>query len=366
MGEEGEPALKDAEVMKTPIQHVLSIETSCDDTSVAIVRDDGFVVACLSANQDLVHRPFGGVVPEIASRNHTLQLLPLLDETLKKSSMTWSQIDGVAVTSRPGLIGSLLVGVVTAKTLAAIYKKPFIGVNHLEAHLMAPFLHDEKQPPTAVMGYPFLALTVSGGHTQLCHVKGLGHYEILGKTVDDAAGEAFDKFAKHLGLGFPGGVLVDRESQRGQRDAYLFPRTMIKEDGYDFSFSGLKSAAVRLIDSLGAQSKKELWPDLCASFQEAVVDSLMAKLIKATENIDATRVIITGGVSANSRLRQASLDWAAPRGVALCIPPLRYCTDNAAMVGYVGIQRLNRGERHEQTLGPSASNWPDDFREASR
>lgn len=349
--------------MSMSFENVLAIETSCDDTSVAIVRADGFVEACLSANQDLVHKPFGGVVPEIASRNHTLQLLPLVDEVFERTGFGWQQIDGLVVTSRPGLIGSLLVGVVTAKSLALVYDIPFLGVNHLEAHLLAPFLFDAKNAKTDLK-YPFIALAISGGHTQLYHVRGLGDYEVLGRTVDDAAGEAFDKFAKYLGLGFPGGVRVDREAKSGKANAYSFPRTMLKEDNYDFSFSGLKSAAVRLIDSLSEKQRLEYRADLCASFQEAIVESLMVKLDRAVKDIGLKNVVLTGGVSANSRLREVADEWAHKNSLNLYVPPLVYCTDNAAMVGYAGIMRLQRGERHDQRLSPSAASWDGDFREA--
>ncbi len=346
-------------------EYVLGIETSCDDTSVAIVRQDGFVVSCLAANQDLAHKPFGGVVPEIASRNHTLQILPLLEELFARSKMSWSQVEGIAVTSRPGLIGSLLVGVVTAKTLALIFKKPFIGVNHLEAHLLAAFLHDDKFARYEKLSYPFLALAVSGGHTQLCHVKGLGRYEILGRSVDDAAGEAFDKLAKHIGLGFPGGALIDSEAQKGQRKAFHLPRTVVKENPYAFSFSGLKSAGIRLVDSLPPEDLLKRRADLCASFQEAVVDSLMSRVQLAHENLRLPRVVLTGGVSANSRLREGALDWGRKAGVEVFIPPLRYCTDNAAMVAYAGAQRLQTGERSEHDLAPSAASVDGEFREVA-
>lgn len=342
---------------------VLAIETSCDDTSVAIVTADGFVEMCLSANQDLVHRPYGGVVPEIASRNHTLQILPLIEELFAKSKMKWSDVDGIAVTSRPGLIGSLLVGVVTAKTLALVQDLPLIGVNHLEAHLLAPFLYDAEMKKTNLhnLGYPYLALAISGGHTQLYLVHDFGKYEVIGRTMDDAAGEAFDKFAKHLGLGFPGGALVDKAAKNGNERAFALPRTMIKDDSYDFSFSGLKSAAIRLIDSLSPADRQVRVADLCASFQAAIVESLLHKLDKAAQNFDMNTIVLTGGVSANSRLRSAAQDWADARGSQLFIPPLRYCTDNAAMVGYVGALRIQRGEMSGQNLAPKAASEPGDF-----
>ncbi len=345
---------------------VLAFETSCDDTSVAVVRNDGYVLGCYTADQDLVHRVFGGIVPEIASRNHTLQILPLVEDTLRKTNMTLEQIDGLVVTSRPGLIGSLLVGVITVKTLALAMKKPFLGVNHLEGHLLAPFLRDKENAAPENFNYPYLALAVSGGHTQLYNVRGLGEYDVLGRTVDDAAGEALDKFAKHLGLGFPGGAKVDRLAQTGDRGAFQFPRTMKNQDSLDFSFSGLKAAAVRQIDSMSEEDRQKRLNDLCASYQEAVVDSLMYKFKLAQKQVGATRVVLTGGVSANTRLREQATAWANEKRLQIVLPPLRYCTDNAAMIGYAGILRLNRGEISEQSLAPTSSSAPTDFREASR
>ena len=341
---------------------VLAIETSCDDTSVAIVDSTGFVTKCISANQDMAHRPFGGVVPELASRNHTLQILPLIEELFTQGKCNWDSIDGIAVTSRPGLIGSLLVGVVTAKTLAAVKEKPFVGVNHLEAHLFAPFLYDNELSQNHELKFPFLALAISGGHTQLYRVEEFGKSFVLGRTIDDAAGEAFDKFAKHLGLGFPGGVLIDREAQKnGDPAFYKIPRTMLKDESLNFSFSGIKSAAIRLVDSLSDEEKLSHRHHLCASFQEAIVDTLMNRLNQAALTQNLKQVVLTGGVSANSRLRSVAQSWAQKNGLQIFIPPVRYCTDNAAMVGYVGAQRLLRGESHSHELAPSASSFPSDF-----
>jgi N6-L-threonylcarbamoyladenine synthase len=342
-------------------EHVLAIETSCDDTSVAIVRKDGYVVSCLSANQDLAHKPFGGVVPEIASRNHTLQLLPLLEELFSQCDWNWEKVDGVAVTSRPGLIGSLLVGVVTAKTIALGMQKDFIGVNHLEGHILAPFLFDDKMSQPKDWNYPYLALAISGGHTQIYKVLSMGRYEILGRTVDDAAGEAFDKLAKMLHLGFPGGPIVDQRAQKGLVDKYNFPRTMIEKENLNFSFSGLKAAAQRTIGSLQESEITAECDHLCASFQEAVVDTLMYKLDQAAKMTGIKKIVITGGVSANSRLRKVAETWAAKNKIQLIIPPLRYCTDNAAMIGYAGILRLNAGEKSDHTLGPMSQNGENDF-----
>jgi len=331
---------------------VLAVETSCDDTSVALVKADGYVVSVLSANQDLEHKDFGGVVPEIAGRNHSLNLLPLMDKLLKSTDTQWEDIDGLAVTNRPGLVGSLLVGLVSIKTIAIAKQLPFVGVNHLEAHLLAPFLKDESYEPPQDFQYPYVALAVSGGHTQLYVVESFGRYKILGKTLDDAAGEAFDKFGKLLGLGFPGGIKVDQHAKEGDVKKYNFPRSLIREDNYNFSFSGLKASAQRLIKKIGQDEKRQFIHSLCASYQEAIVDVLLFKLKKACEELNIPRAVVTGGVSANSRLRARAKIWQEESGVQVVIPPIRYCTDNAAMVGYVGIERLNRGEVSPQDLKP--------------
>lgn len=352
-------------------RRVLAIETSCDDTSVAVVEPDGRVLACLMAGQDLHHARFGGIVPEIASRNHTHHLLPLIEETLERAGLTLAQIDGIAVTSRPGLIGALLIGLVTAKTLSLTTGKPFVGVNHLEGHLIAPFLRDDLYAPPAGFDFPYVALAVSGGHTTLYRVDGFGQYRVLGRTLDDAAGEAFDKFAKRAGLGFPGGARVDRLATVGNPSRFEFPRAMLKDERDDMSFSGLKTAAARAIEELmpedrerlaaeakaflesgSREAKPGLLADLCASFQEAVVDVLAQRLSRAAVRESVSRVVLTGGVAANSRLRMRVEEWARATGRVAAIPPLRFCTDNAAMIGYAGITRLNAGEASPQSLGP--------------
>lgn len=366
--------------MNSPINVVIAIETSCDDTSVAVVTSDGFVRGVLSANQNSAHEVFGGIVPEIACRNHTFHLLPLVDACLDRAGVKLQELDGVVVTAKPGLIGSLLVGVVTAKALALSLNKPIIGVNHLEGHLLAPFLKDDLYAPPADFKYPYIALAISGGHTSLYRIDGLGEYRVLGQTIDDAAGEAFDKFGKMVGLGFPGGVRVDRHAQFGDVNRFSFPRSMLNENHFNFSFSGLKSAAQRVVDGLSSEDKKKLLEDLavadqarkkvgakgaglveegrpgvladlCASYQEAIVDVLMARVAKSVESEKLERAVLTGGVSANSRLRLRALEWAQTSGVELVVPPIRYCTDNAAMIGCAGILRMNRGEFSDQTLG---------------
>lgn len=352
-------------------RRVLAVETSCDDTSVAVVEPDGRVLACLMAGQDLHHARFGGIVPEIASRNHTHHLLPLIEETLERAGVTLDQIDGFAVTSRPGLIGALLIGLVTVKTLSLTTGKPFIGINHLEGHLIAPFLRDDLYAPPAGFDFPYVALAVSGGHTTLYRVDGFGQYKVLGRTLDDAAGEAFDKFAKRAGLGFPGGARVDRLAAVGNASRFEFPRAMWKDPSDNMSFSGLKTSAARLIEEMtvadretlateataflasGSKSPEPgLLADLCASFQEAVVDTLVQRLSRAAIREDVSRVVLTGGVAANSRLRNRVTEWCQATGRMAAIPPIRFCTDNAAMIGYAGSVRLNAGQVSAQTLGP--------------
>ncbi|MFN3453314.1 MAG: tRNA (adenosine(37)-N6)-threonylcarbamoyltransferase complex transferase subunit TsaD [Pseudobdellovibrio sp.] len=342
-------------------QKVLSVETSCDDTSVAVVSDQGFVLAQCSASQDLQHAPYGGVVPEIASRNHTLALLPLIEETLKKAGLNIQDIDGFAVTNRPGLIGSLIVGLMTVNALSQAYNKPFIGVNHLEGHLLAPFLKDQEHSPPDGFSYPYVALAVSGGHSSLYWVESAGQYTIVGATKDDAAGEAFDKFAKMIGLGYPGGVLVDRASKDGDRSKYDFPRSLIHEKNLMMSFSGLKSSAHRLLSKMSQEEIANERSHLCASFQEAVVETLIAKVTLAAKLFKTNKIVITGGVSANSRLRE-KVDELKQKGFNVVVPPLRYCTDNAAMIGYAGILQLNKGLKSQVELGPSSSSYEQDFK----
>lgn len=340
----------------------LGIETSCDDTSVALVFEDGEVLFSRAANQDLEHSPYGGIVPEIASRNHSMNLLPLIDQALQESNIQWSNISGIAVTNRPGLIGALIVGLVTAKSLSQCYKIPFLGVSHLEGHLLAPFLKDTGYKAPENFTYPYIGLAISGGHTSLYDIRGLGEYYLLGETKDDAAGEAFDKFAKNIGLGFPGGVKIDQISRSGNIHAFSFPRSQVSSSPYAMSFSGLKSAGARLVQELGQELVQKNLADLCASYQEAIVDMLVEKLDYAMTHTGYKRAIVTGGVSANFRLREQLDVWAKKKQLQFLIPPLRYCTDNAAMIAYAGALRMNRGEFSPLNLAPYPQSIAGDLR----
>lgn len=340
----------------------LAIETSCDDTSVAVVEETGFVRLQKSADQNKMHEPFGGVVPEVASRNHTQNILPLVDNIFSELNITANEIDCLAVTNRPGLIGSLLVGLVTAKSLALTWNKPFVGVNHLEGHILAPWLTDDKHAaPDIQDSLPALVLAVSGGHTQLYYFSEIGKYEILGASIDDAAGEALDKFAKELGLGFPGGALLDRWARKGDPNKFTFSMGL-QHKGLDFSFSGTKASAMRLLQGMSAEEIENSIYDLCASFEKNVIDILILKLERALQDNKNVRTIaITGGVSANTYLRECSTKLALKYQKQVLVPPLRYCTDNAAMIGYAGLFKFLSGQSDDQALAPSARPLPSDF-----
>ena len=331
---------------------VLAVETSCDDTCVSIVGEDGFVNISLRQDQDEIHSPFGGVVPERASRNHSRHLLPLLNQALKKNPI--EKISLLAFTNRPGLMGSLLVGSVTMRTLSELYEKPILGINHIEGHILSPFLWDKDYRKK--WNFPYLALVVSGGHTHLFEVRSLSNYVLLGKTLDDAAGEAFDKFARFVGLPYPGGVHVDKTAQKGE---CLFPFPVAMEGrGLDFSFSGLKTSAHLLLQKVDYKKHRE---SLCASFQSAVVKQIMNKLDECIRLYPAyKRVAVVGGVSANSYLRKECLAWAEKNSIDLALPPLKYCTDNAAMIGYTAIQKYLNGN-FSKDLSCSANHRAEDF-----
>ncbi|MBI5711770.1 MAG: tRNA (adenosine(37)-N6)-threonylcarbamoyltransferase complex transferase subunit TsaD [Candidatus Eisenbacteria bacterium] len=328
---------------------LLAIETSCDDTSVAVLEDGRTLRAHLIAAQD-VHRLYGGVVPELASRAHLELLPPLVSRALAEAEVRPDQLDALAVTRAPGLVGSLVVGVAFAKAYAAALGVPLVGVNHIEAHLHAATLEHGESP------LPAVALVVSGGHTELVEVRGFGRYRWLGSTRDDAAGEAYDKVAKLLGLGFPGGPVLDRLAAGGNPAAFAFPRPMLDRPGCDFSFSGLKTAVVLAVAPHGAPPHPEpLLADLAASFQAAVVDTLVSKAMRAVDQVQARALSLGGGVACNRELRARLAVECGKRGVALRIPSPRLCADNAAMIALVGAWMLARGDEPDPDLDVVAS-----------
>jgi len=317
---------------------VLGLETSCDDSAAAVLRD-GRLVASVVSSQDRVHGPYGGVVPELAAREHLKNVLPVLDETLRRADIDLERVDGIAVTRGPGLVGSLLVGLSVAKGIALRHGTPLVGVHHLEGHLLAPNLDRDPDDPVR---HPFLALIVSGGHSGLYLAQGPGRYACLGKTRDDAVGEAFDKVAKTLGLAYPGGPIIDRLARDGNAKAIRFPRARLKHGRFDLSFSGFKTAVWQYVRD-HAPSDDQL-PDIAASIQEALVDMLVETTRDAVEATEVERVVVSGGVSANRRLRQRMGELGDELGLEVLVPRPALCTDNAAMIALAGWPRLASGE----------------------
>lgn len=316
---------------------VLAIETSCDETSAAVVGGGRRILSNVIVSQGELHGEYGGIVPEIASRAHVEALTPAVAEALLRADATFWDLNAVAATIGPGLIGSLLVGVAEAKAIAAVLELPFVGVNHLEAHLYSNLLAD----PSA--DFPALALIISGGHTLRVHVHGHGDYEVLGGTLDDAAGEAFDKVARFLGLDYPGGPEIDRLSLLGDPGAIRFPRPMIDEPGFDVSYSGLKTAVINYVRGVEATGREVSVEDVAASFQQAIVDTEVTKTMAAAAHVGAERVFLCGGVAANSGLRNGLREACEARGIQVTIPPMELCTDNAAMIGACATAMLRRG-----------------------
>ena len=316
---------------------VLGIESSCDETVVAIYDSEQGLMGHVLYSQVSLHQQYGGVVPELASRDHVRKTIPLIREVMKKSQCQFADIQGVAYTAGPGLMGALLVGAGIGRSLAWSWGVPAIAVHHMEGHLLAPMLEEEK--PT----YPFLALLVSGGHTQLVAVQELGQYELIGESVDDAAGEAFDKTAKMMGLGYPGGAVLAKCAESGNKQRFKFPRPMTNRPGLDFSFSGLKTHALTTWNETDKTEQDRA--DIAWAFQEAVVETMVIKCRRALKETGLTQLVIAGGVSANQLLRERMQEVCAQLGVSVYYPRLEFCTDNGAMIAYVGCLRLQAGQR---------------------
>ena len=336
---EGEVKLDFSEKLKSEQDdiYILALESSCDETAASVNKNGLEVLSNVVSSQVDLHRKFGGVVPEIASRKHLELLLPVIDEALEKAGIEFKDLDAAAATYGPGLVGGLLVGLTAAKTISLMLNIPLIGVNHIAGHIYSNFIANPD------IEKPLICLTISGGHTDLLYFEDLKGYKILGRTRDDAAGEAFDKIARFMGLGYPGGPAIEKAAQKGSPEAVDFPRAAMGDQSYDFSFSGLKTAVMNYINNQEQRGEEINKADLAASFQEAVVDSLAAQLLKAVKEYDVKSVVLSGGVAANSRLREVVSKKLNNLGLDLYYPPLNLCTDNAAMIGAVAYyQYLDR------------------------
>ena len=322
----------------------LGIESSCDETSVAILRGGREILANVISTQIPIHQKFGGVVPEIASRKHIVNIMPVLDEALHKANVTLKDIDRIAVAYGPGLVGALLVGVSAAKTLAFALDKPLIGVNHLEGHIFANFLSTPELQP------PFMALVVSGGHTSLVHVKDYNHFSLMGQTRDDAAGEAFDKVARVMGLPYPGGPQIDKLAKEGNPDAIDFPMALNEKGNYEFSFSGLKSAVLNYLNNMKAKRIEINKADVAASFQKSVVNILVHKAVEAARQTNMTKLVLAGGVAANSSLEGHLQKACKENGLEFYYPSKILCTDNASMIACLGYYQAQAGDFADSNL----------------
>lgn len=319
---------------------VLGIESSCDETAAAVVKNGRNVLSNVISSQIELHKEYGGVVPEIASRSHIEKINQVIEEALEEAKVTLDDIDAVAVTYGPGLVGALLVGVAEAKAISYASGKPLVGVHHIEGHVSANYIeHADLEPP-------FLCLIVSGGHTHLVLVRDYGEYEIIGRTRDDAAGEAFDKVARAIGLGYPGGPKIDRLAREGNKDAIKFPRAKVEGAEYDFSFSGLKSAVLNYLNGCNMKGDEINPADIAASFQASVVDVLVSKAIAAARSYNMKRIALAGGVASNSALRQGMREACEKNGIELYYPSPVFCTDNGAMIGVAGYYEYLKGTRH--------------------
>jgi len=328
---------------------VLGLESSCDETAVAIYDSQQGLLAHTLYSQVSLHKDYGGVVPELASRDHLRKIIPLINDVMQQAKTSREQLDGVAYTSGPGLVGALLVGAAVGRTMAWTWKVPAVAVHHLEGHLLAPMLE------SPVPDVPFLALLVSGGHTMLIEVEKVGVYRLLGETLDDAVGEAFDKTAKMLGLGYPGGAVLEQQAKQGNPDRFRFPRPMTDRPGLDFSFSGLKTFAMNTLHA--NQHDEQLTSDIARAFQDAAVDTLVIKCRRALEQTKMTRLVVAGGVSANSHLRSQLSAMAEKLSAQVYFPRHEFCTDNGAMIAYAGCLRLLAGQRESEGFSAKAR-WP--------
>ncbi len=329
--------------------HILGIETSCDETAAAVVTDGIDIRSNIVASQIELHAKYGGIVPELASRKHVEAINYIVDQALDEAAVRFDELAAIAVTNRPGLIGALLVGVAAAKSLAYCHDLPLLGINHIEGHIYANFMEHQALP------FPHVCLTVSGGHTQLVEVQEGWRYEILGTTQDDAAGEAYDKVAQYLGLGFPGGKVIDDLAKEGDSNAIQFPRPMLDRDNYEFSFSGIKTSVRFFVEKAKATRTLPSVRDIAASFQAAVVDVLVGKTIRAAKAKNVKAITLTGGVAANRQLRQAMLDAGNEIGAEVFYPRIQLCTDNGAMIAGVAYQKYQEGLRDSLDLNASAS-----------
>lgn len=323
---------------------ILAIESSCDETSAAVVVNGRNVLSNIIVSQIDIHTKFGGVVPEVASRRHIENISAVVKEAMDEAKIDFKDIDAVGVTYGPGLVGALLVGVQYAKGLAYALNKPLIGVNHIEGHISANFIEYKDLQP------PFMCLVVSGGHTFIVNVKDYGEFDVIGQTRDDAAGEAFDKVARAIGLGYPGGPKIDKVSKNGNSEALKFPRANFHDDSLDFSFSGVKSAVLNYLNNASMKGEKIITEDVAASFQKSVVDVLVDNTMKACKKYKVDKIAIAGGVAANSCLRETMIENASKSGIKVLFPPIKLCTDNAAMIGSAAYFEFLKGRTSDLTL----------------
>lgn len=330
---------------------ILGIESSCDETAAAVVVDGKEILSNIIYSQIDVHSKFGGVVPELASRRHVESIIPVIEEALAVANLSLDEIQGIAVTQGPGLVGSLLVGLSVAKSIAYVKNIPMVGVHHIEGHISAIFLEEDN------LGFPFISLVVSGGHTSLYLVNGLDDCQLLGQTRDDAAGEAFDKVAKLLKLGYPGGVVIDQLAKEGNPKAVDFPRAFMSHNSLDFSFSGIKTAVLNYVRTRSKEVISDQINDIVASFQEAIVDVLVIKTLTAALSRGVSTIVLAGGVASNTRLRTRLKDMAEEKGLRVFIPSPILCTDNAAMIAGIGNYYLRKGITSSMDLN-AVSRWP--------